>query len=126
MKILLNVMSLLLIVGALVKYTRNASVNTPTISLISPSGGQIYSNQEILINWSASDLDGDGLSYAVLFSSDNGATYNTVIFDYNETWFNLSSNNLEDGDKYVIKVLVTDGIRTNESIMNGILGRLRN
>jgi hypothetical protein len=100
------------------KYEKNVSSNTPNISLIFPAGGQIYSNEEIFINWSASDLDGDDLSYAVLFSSDNGETYNTVIFDYNETWFNLSSNNLQDSDKYLIKVLVTDGVLTNESIMN--------
>ena len=71
-----------------------------------------------VINWTASDLDGNLLNYAVLFSSDNGTTYDTLTFDHNQTWFNLSSNNLEDSDKYLIKVLVTDGVRTNESIMN--------
>jgi|SRR3989344_2379068 len=70
-------------------------------------------------SWTASDSDpGTNLSYAVLFSSDNGTNYNTLIFDHNSTWFSLSSNNLEDGKYYKIKVLVTDGIRTNESIIN--------
>lgn len=100
------------------KYEKNVSSNTPNISLISPAGGQTYSNEEIFVNWSAFDLDGNDLSYAVLFSSDNGETYNTVIFDYNETWLNLSSNNLQDSDKYLVKVLVTDGVLANESVMN--------
>ncbi len=76
-------------------------------------------NQEIQNNWTASDADPNtNLSYAVLFSSDNGTTYNTLIFDYNQTGFNLSSNDLEDSNYYKIKVLATDGVLTNESIMS--------
>src|SRR3989344_9527376 len=104
------------LVSALFECTRNVSANTPNISLISPSGGQSYSNQEIRINWTASDVDGGNLSYAVLFSSDNGTSYNTVIFDHNLTWFNLSSNDLEDSSSYKVKVLATDGVNTNESV----------
>ena len=101
------------------KYEKNVSANIPNLTLISPIGGQTYSNEEILVNWSASDIDpGTNLSYAVLFSSDNGMNYRTLIFDYNSTWFNLSSNNLGDSDKYLIKVLATDGVNTNFSLMN--------
>jgi hypothetical protein len=58
------------------KDTRNISDNVPEISLISPLGNQLFSNQEIMINWTASDADNDTLAYAVLFSSDNGTSYN--------------------------------------------------
>jgi|SRR3989344_154853 len=66
---------------------------------------------------STSDVDGGNLSYAVLFSSDNGASYNTMVFDYNLTYFNLSSNDLADSQDYKVKVLVTDGVLTNESVL---------
>jgi hypothetical protein len=95
---------------------RNRSVNTQDIAMNYPNGGEFFSSEIINVSWNASDLDGDNLSYAVLFSSDNGTTYNTVIFDHNETWFNLSSNDLEDSDQYLIKVLATDGVNTNSAI----------
>ena len=104
--------------NGITKDTRNITGNTPSIDLISPSGERTYSNQEITINWIALDLDGDELNYAVLFSSDNGSTYNTIAFDLNETNISINSNNLEDSDQYLIKVLATDGVNTGESIMN--------
>ena len=72
-------------------------------------------NKYLVTKWSSSDSNNDTLEYAVLFSPDNGTSYNTMIFDYNETWFNLSSNDLEDSNSYKVKVLVTDGINTNST-----------
>ncbi len=113
-----NITSFVLKENNLTKNFRNVSFNNPMIDIISTLGEQTYSNQEIFLNWSASDLDGGTLSYAVLFSSDGGINYNAIIFDHNQTWFNLSSNDLEDGNSYKVKVIVTDGVRTNESVMN--------
>jgi len=111
--------SIVLKYNGTIKATKNISNNAPNISLIYPYGGQKYSNEQIIINWTAYDPDPNtNLSYAVLFSSDNGTNYNTMIFDYNNSSFNLSSNSLEDGRNYKVKVLVTDGLRTNESIIN--------
>ena len=110
--------SIVLKQNGITKDVRNVSASIPTIQLTSPSGGQTFSNQNISVNWNASDIDGDNLSYAVLFSSDNGSNYNTIIFDHNTTNFNISSNDLSDCKLCRIKILATDGVNTNESISN--------
>ena len=49
--------------GNLYRYT---IINrAPTLSLISPNGGNTFKDS-VLIEWSASDLDGDGLTYTCL------------------------------------------------------------
>ena len=46
--------------------TRMISNNGPTVSVSLPSGGLVKT-----VNWTANDLDGDTLSYSVLYSNDN-------------------------------------------------------
>ena len=92
--------------------------NKPQINLISQVGGKVFSNNIINVSWNGTDLDGNNLSYAVLVSPDNGTTYNTIIFDLNETQYIINSSDLVDSKNYLLKVLVTDGVNTNESVIN--------
>ena len=94
----------------------NRTPNTPNVQFISNLGEDIFSNEIINISWNSSDLDGDNLAYAVLFSTDNGLNYATLEIDYNTTEYTINSSNLQDCDLCRIKVLVTDGINTNSSV----------
>lgn len=94
---------------------RNRTANTPNVTVTFPNGGEFFNNDIINIIWNANDADDDTLFYAVLLSTDNGADYNTIIFDHNTTSFNVSSNDLSDCTLCRIKVLATDGVNTNES-----------
>jgi hypothetical protein len=96
----------------------NRTENTPTINITNPLGNEVYSNQLFNITWNASDLDGDDLFYAILFSIDNGSNYTTLEMDYNETVLEVNSSDLEDCGLCRIKVLVTDGMNTNSSVSN--------
>jgi len=112
-----NAESIVVNYNGVTKDTRIVSTNSPVIDIDLPYENQTFTNEEILINWTASDLDGDNLSYAVLFSADNGSSYNTVVFDLNDTNnFLLNSNDLSDCSLCKVKVLVTDGVNTNESV----------
>lgn len=51
----------------------------PTVSVISPAGGEIFDSQ-MSISWRASDSDsGDLLLYTVQYSPDDGATWRTLL-----------------------------------------------
>lgn len=70
------------------------------------------------ISWEASDLDGNSLTYAILLSQDDGATYSTLDFDINATNYSINSLDLLDGDNYLIRILATDGVNTNFTLAN--------
>ena len=90
--------------------------NIPSLSITSNLSGQSFNNELFNISWNASDLDGDNLAYAILFSADNGLNYTTLEIDYNPTTLDLNSSNLPNCKYCRIKILATDGINTNYSI----------
>ena len=91
------------------------SANSPSVTLLSPDGGErLFGSAEI--EWSGSDADGDNLSYTVLFSTDNGATWEMIIRDLTSTGYFWDVSALPAGAQYRIKILVTDGVNTGEDI----------
>jgi photosystem II stability/assembly factor-like uncharacterized protein len=65
------------------------STNAPTVTLIFPNGGERLSGQ-VTVQWIGSDADGDGLTYVVLISSDNGTSWEPLIGDLTTTSYDLS------------------------------------
>ncbi len=95
-----------------VKLQKNKTSNIPEITLLSPNGGELYSNQLFNVTWSASDADGDNLSYAVLLSPNNGSTYYTLEMDHKDAFYTINSSIFSDGSNYIATILATDGINT--------------
>ena len=52
--------------------TRIASANPPTVAVTFPNGGENITQDPVLLQWTASDPDGDPLTFDVQFSADNG------------------------------------------------------
>ena len=98
---------------------RNVTSNTPSITLTYPAGSEKF-EEPFNITWNASDADNDTLYYAVLISSDNGTNYITLDFDLNQTYYEIDPNNYDYGEAYVIKVLATDSVNTNESVVGNL------
>jgi hypothetical protein len=111
-----NVTEILVKENNITKDQINRTANTPTIEITSNLSGKFFNNELFDISWNSSDLDGDNLAYAVLFSADNGSNYTTLEIDYNQTTLTLNSSELPDCKLCKIKVLVTDGINTNFSL----------
>ncbi len=97
---------------------RNRTLHTPTINIIKPSGGEFFSNEKFNISWTANDSDGDNLSYAILYSTDNGTTYSTIALDLSQSSYEADSLQLLNCNICRIKVLATDGVNTNSSVSN--------
>jgi hypothetical protein len=57
--------------------------HAPQVTIVAPNGGELISGRTV-VSWTASDLDVDRLSYALLVSRDNGATWETIAIDLHD------------------------------------------
>jgi len=96
-----------------VLYSTSASPSQPTVSSVSLT--QI-DQDTMQVNWSGSDADGDELTYLILFSPDNGASWDTVVYESTENQETLDLSKLPGGADCRIQVVVTDGINTGAMV----------
>lgn len=97
--------------------TFDISQNAPSISELNI----VNINEDTYsISWSASDADGDNLTYSVYFSTDNKTTWDFLVLDINETSTILNFTFFPGGN-YFIKVVASDGFNLGESIYNETL-----
>lgn len=98
---------------------RIVSDNSPAVGVTSPNGGEIVRGT-VRIQWNGTDVDGDDLFYAVLFSADGGKTWNTLGIDLDENYYIWNTSKLEEGDEYMVKVIATDGINTGIDMSDSV------
>ncbi len=94
---------------------KTVSANSPLVQITAPVGGKSYSTS-VPITWTGSDIDGDPLSYAVLYSSDGGTTWTTADIEIQEQTYTLNLNGLPPGDNYLVRVIATDGVNIGEDV----------
>ena len=94
------------------------SANSPTVSVIAPNGGESFSGS-FTVTWTASDPDGDELSYTLLYSNNEGADWSILGMDINETSHAVNTSMLGGGTKCMVKVIASDGANTAEDTSNG-------
>ncbi|MFX0207090.1 MAG: hypothetical protein ACFFDT_13965 [Candidatus Hodarchaeota archaeon] len=87
--------------------------DAPTVTVASPNGGESLSETETL-SWTASDADGDSLTYSVYYSADNGGTWALLASGLTNTSIDWDTTTVPDGEEYLIKVVVSDGTLTAE------------
>lgn len=82
----------------------------PKVTVLSPNGNENWTSVHN-ITWIASDrnLD-DEFLYDVLYSSDSGSSFETLVSATNLTWFEWDCSGLNKMDTYIVRVRVTDGI----------------
>lgn len=99
---------------------RSVSPSAPRVTLLSPDGGEQWSEAgEAAITWAAEDADGDGLSYWLQRSSDGGATWQTIQRDVQGTSYVVNLRNLPGTERARIRVLATDGVNTASDASDG-------
>jgi hypothetical protein len=87
------------------------SANIPAVQVLSPNGRESWSGTQT-ITWTASDADGDPLTYTVLYSCDGGQSWVPVAVDVTETSFDLDTTQIAGSTNALIRVLATDGVNT--------------
>jgi hypothetical protein len=94
------------------------SGNAPDITNLvaqPPTGGG-----SIELSWDSSDPDGGELSSTILYSNDGGTTWQTIAAGVRGTTFTVDSAELpgSSGDSGVFRVVVDDGVLTDEAKSN--------
>lgn len=93
---------------------RTASANAPAVTLLSPNGGESLAGPTATLNWSASDADGDALSYVIEYSTDAGATWQVVDPAWHTTSYELNLESMAGSNQALIRVRANDGFHTGQ------------
>jgi hypothetical protein len=101
--------------------SRQASTNTPLVTITSPNGGETLNAATTQVQWSANDADpGTSLRYMLQFSSDNGTTWKTLATDVSSTNYTLERKNMPGTTNGLIRVFATDGFNTASDVSNAV------
>jgi hypothetical protein len=88
------------------------SNHAPSITLISPNGGETLAEQQTII-WEANDADGDPLLYDVLYSPDEGQSWLPLVVRLQETSYIFDTHQLPSGHAGLIRVVASDGFHSS-------------
>jgi len=93
-----------------------ASAHPPSVTVTYPNASGLTLSGTQSIKWTGSDADHDPLSYAILYSRDNGATWMGVAANITDTSYELDFSGLPGtkGASGLIKVLASDGFYSAE------------
>jgi hypothetical protein len=96
---------------------RNVTLHSPTVSVMSPNGGEVVTaGDDCLISWNSSDLDGDQLTHDLFYSGDGGGHWTPIAMGLSQTNYLWNTNGLNRGTGYLVKVIANDGVNTGENV----------
>jgi len=96
--------------------SRVASAHPPAVTVQFPNAAGLTLDGVETIQWAGSDPDGEALAYSVLYSKDDGATWNALGADITETSFAVDFAAIPGSSSALIKVLASDGFHTASDI----------
>jgi len=95
------------------------SANAPQVTITYPTGGETLSGEQT-ITWSASDADGDVLTFNILYSPDNGNHWSVIATGLHRESYVWDTDRSPGGDSAVLRVIVTDGVNTAQDDSDAI------
>jgi hypothetical protein len=93
---------------------RRGSNNAPVVTVNYPNGGETLRASTATLRWSAADQDGDPLTFAVQYSKDAGASWQTIVTDWPSTTYDLNLNAITGSERALVRVLALDGVHTSK------------
>jgi len=97
---------------------RTASVNAPTVDIVSPAGGETFADPAVTFSWNGADADADALRYTVLYSADDGASWDTLTVHTDSTTLTVPRTELAASTTARLRVIVSDGVHTSAVTSN--------
>jgi hypothetical protein len=98
----------------------SAGSNAPSVTVVSPNGGENITSDPVTVSWNASDPDvGDVLAFSVEFSPDNGATWELLAHGISANSVNIPRQNLLSTEyQGLFRVWASDGIHSSSDTSN--------
>jgi hypothetical protein len=90
--------------------TRQVSANVPVVTDL--AARYATESDEIVIEWSGSDADGDALAYTLLYSDDDGENWVPLAFNQTDTHYTWNVADFPGEVPYRFRLIATDGIHT--------------
>lgn len=90
---------------------RVVSFGVPSVEVLFPNGGETL-GERVTVRWVGSDPDGGALRYALQYTNDDGATWETVAADLTVNEFDVDLSKLPGGRNCRFRVIATDGVNT--------------
>ena len=94
---------------------RTVSTHAPTVRVLSPNGGE-WLGTKAVIDWEASDPDGDPLSYTVLYNNGNDSTWWPIATNVTATSISVDTSLWPGSTQGREMVRVTDGVHSAEDV----------
>ena len=99
--------------------SREASANSPTVNVTFPNGGEVLNDPTATFTWTATDPDGDALSYTLEYSADNGTTWQTLAINWNSESFTVDVTKLHGSNQALARVTASDGFNCAQAQSQG-------
>lgn len=92
------------------------SANAPEVSIEEPSGGEVF-EEPFAVTWSATDRDGDDLTFTVQYSRDAGETWEVVASDVLDRSALVDPRYLGGSNAgALVRVIASDGLETASDV----------
>jgi hypothetical protein len=91
---------------------RNASANPPVVNIVAPASGELLDTEQVTLAWNASDPDGDALTYDILYSADDGNSWEALTVFYPDQSITLNRKALAATNAGRLRVVASDGVHT--------------
>ncbi|MBP8125336.1 MAG: hypothetical protein KAZ26_22000, partial [Caldilineaceae bacterium] len=113
--------------GGTLLASRTVSAHPPTATLVTPNGGESVGPAGVTVSWQMADEDDDPLTAAILFSPDNGASWQTLQTGITGTTsVDIPYSLLTGTEQGLMRVLVSDGVRTVQDDSDAVFSVDRN
>lgn len=89
----------------------SVSVNTPTVTLFKPNGGESFLDK-VTVEWEATDPDQEPLNASLLYSPDGGASWTMVSADLSSSPHEVDLSHMPGSTNARMRVMVSDGFNT--------------
>jgi hypothetical protein len=100
--------------GALLM-SRAISANAPLISAVALQGASTPVSGVVTLGWTASDPDGDALTFDVFYSRDAGTTWQPALMGTSGQSALIDTARLAGSDSAIFRVVASDGVNTTEA-----------
>lgn len=92
--------------------TVRAGATPPSVRVLSPNGGEVLDGQTVPVSWTASDTDGDPLTFNVQYSRNDGTSWEMVAQNLRGSSVEIDATNIPAGSQARVRVWASDGIHT--------------